>query len=363
MILFNDFRQEYHSVKEEIDEALRRVLSSGWYILGKEGEAFEKEFAAYIGAKYCVGVANGTEAIALALLSMDIGRGCEVITSNITAFPTITGIMQAGAKPVVTDINKEDGLMDCSAIEAKITSATKAIVPVHLYGQCCDMEQIKSIADKHGLKIVEDCAQATGSEYKNKKAGLWGDAAAFSFYPTKNLGAYGDAGAIVTDNEEIYEKLLSLRNYGQTKRYYHDFEGINSRLDEMQAAVLRVKLHYLDQWNERRRNIAAAYRQRLKGVECLTEHQYGRANYHLFVVKTPKRNELLTYLNSEGISALIHYPVPINEQKSFPVGQKEEKLIQSVEFASSILSLPIHPALTDEEVNIIIQKVNQYFKL
>jgi dTDP-4-amino-4,6-dideoxygalactose transaminase len=361
MILFNDFRQEYHSVREEIDEALRRVFNSGWYILGKEGEAFEKEFAAYIGAKYCVGVANGTEAIALALLSMGIGRGDEVITPNITAFPTITGIMQSGAKPVVVDINKEDGLIDCSAIEAKITSATKAIVPVHLYGQCCDMEQIQSVADKYGLKIVEDCAQAAGSEYKNKKAGVWGDVAAFSFYPTKNLGAYGDAGAIVTNNKEIYEKLLSLRNYGQTKRYYHDLEGINSRLDEMQAAILRVKLHYLDQWNERRRSIAAAYRQELKGVECLTEHQYGRMNYHLFVVKTPKRDELLTYLNNEGISVLIHYPVPINEQKSFPAGQKGEKMMRSIEFASSILSLPIHPALMDEEVHIIIQKVNQYF--
>jgi dTDP-4-amino-4,6-dideoxygalactose transaminase len=361
MILFNDFRQEYHAVRQEIDEALQRVLHSGWYILGKEGEAFEKEFAAYIGAKYGVGVANGTEAIALALLSLGIGRGDEVITANITAFPTITGIMQAGATPVVVDINPEDGLMDCSKIEAKITSSTKAIVPVHLYGQCCDMEQIKSVADKYGLKIVEDCAQAAGSEYKHKKAGVWGDVAAFSFYPTKNLGAYGDAGAIVTDNQEIYEKLLSLRNYGQTKRYYHDFEGINSRLDEMQAAILRVKLHYLDQWNERRRDIAAAYRRGLESVKCLTEHQYGRMNYHLFVVKTSKRDELLTYLNKEGISALIHYPVPINEQKSFPAAQKEEKLTQSVEFASSVLSLPIHPALTDEEVHLIIQKVNQYF--
>ncbi|MDR1699139.1 MAG: DegT/DnrJ/EryC1/StrS family aminotransferase [Prevotellaceae bacterium] len=359
MIAFNNFKAEYFSLQKEIDNAVQRVLQSGWYILGKEGEAFEQEFAAYIGADYCVGVANGTEAIALALMCLEIGAGDEVITTNLTAFPTITGIMQAGATSVVIDINPEDGLLNPTLIEARITPATKAIVPVHLYGQCCDMDTINAIAQKHGLKVVEDCAQAAGSEYRGKKAGVLGDLATFSFYPTKNLGAYGDAGAITTNSKVLYEKLLSLRNYGQTKRYYHDLQGINSRLDEMQAAILRVKLTYLDAWNNRRRAIAADYRKGLKGVDCLIEQPYGKGNYHLFVIKTPKRDALLEYLNNSGIDALIHYPVPINEQKSF-LSQKEDEVLRTSSFADTILSLPVYPFLTDEEVNTIIQTVNQF---
>jgi dTDP-4-amino-4,6-dideoxygalactose transaminase len=339
---------------------MRRVLDSGWYILGKEGEVFEKEFAAYIGANYCVGVANGTEAIALGLMAMGIGQGDEVITTNMTAFPTITGIMQAAALPVVVDINPEDGLMDCRQIEAKITPCTKAIVPVHLYGQCCDMEAIKQIADKYQLKILEDCAQAAGSTYRSCKAGMWGDCASFSFYPTKNLGAYGDAGAVITNDKTIYERLLSMRNYGQTKRYYHETEGINSRLDEVQAAVLRVKLQYLDKWNSRRREIAAMYRKGLKGVDCLKEHEYGEMNYHLFVIRTQQRDQLMEHLEQKGIKTLIHYPVPINQQKAF-IGQRGEDG-HTAEFADTILSLPIYPGLRDEEVAEIIQAVNQYFE-
>lgn len=359
MIPFNDFKREYALIQHEIDEAIHRVLHSGWYILGKECELFEKEFASYIGAKYCVGVANGTEAIALALLSMGIEPDDEVITTNMTAFPTITGIVQAGAKPVVAEIRTDDGLMDCTKIEAKITVATKAIVPVHLYGQCCDMDLLQNIANQHNLQIMEDCAQAAGSEYKGKKAGTFGAVAAFSFYPTKNLGAYGDAGAVVTNNSEIYQKLLSLRNYGQTKRYYHDTQGINSRLDELQAAILRVKLRHLDSQNRRRREIAALYRQNLQHVTCLTEHSYGQANYHLFVVKTSERDRYLTHLNNNGINALIHYPIPINKQKSFPY-QKDEIMKNTDEFAQTIFSLPIYPELTDNEVYQIIETVNSY---
>lgn len=359
MIAFNNFKAEYFSLQKEIDNAVERVLKSGWYILGKEGEAFEREFAGYIGADYCVGVANGTEAIALALMCLEIGAGDEVITTNLTAFPTITGIMQAGATPVVIDINPEDGLLNPTLIETKITPATKAILPVHLYGQCCDMDKISAIAKKYGLKVVEDCAQAAGSEYKGKKAGVFGDLATFSFYPTKNLGAYGDAGAIITNSKVLYEKLLSLRNYGQTRRYYHDLQGINSRLDEMQAAILRVKLPCLEVWNNRRRTIAVAYRKGLKGVDCLIEQPYGKGNYHLFVIKTPKRDGLLEHLKNNSIDALIHYPVPINEQKSF-LGQKGDNAQSALSFADTILSLPIHPFLTDEEVNTIIKTVNQF---
>ncbi len=360
MILFNDFKQEYQLIRKDINDAIRRVLDSGWYILGKECESFEKEFAAYIGTNYCVGVANGTEAIALALSAMDIGKGDEVITTNLTAYPTITGILQAGAKPRVIDIRTDDGLIDCNKIESNITSATKAIVPVHLYGQCCNMDELQQIATKHSLKLMEDCAQSAGSTYKGKKAGTFGETASFSFYPTKNLGAYGDAGAITTNNKEIYEKLLSLRNYGQTKRYYHDNIGINSRLDEMQAAILRAKLPHLDQWNLRRKEIAGMYRKGLQHVNCLTEHEYGQMNYHLFVIKTTKRDALLEHLNQQGICALIHYPVPINEQQSFP-RQKGEKLDNTIQFSSSILSLPIHPVLTNAEVETTIKTVNNFF--
>lgn len=361
MILFNDFKKEYKTIQQEIQSAIQRVLDSGWFVLGKEGENFEKEFAQYIGTRYCVGVANGTEAIALALQAMDIGSGDEVITTNMTAFPTITGIRQAGATPVVVDICAEDGLIDYRQIESKITPRTKAIVPVHLYGQCCAMEQINRIASQHHLKVMEDCAQAAGSLYQGKKAGSLGDAASFSFYPTKNLGAYGDAGAITTSDPLIYERLLALRNYGQTKRYYHDYEGINSRLDELQAAILRAKLPYLDQWNQKRRQIAARYREKLEGVECLQEHSYGQMNYHLFVIKTPHRDELMKWLEENGIKTLIHYPVPIHRQKAFP-GQKEEGMPRTQEFAGSILSLPLYPELTESEVETIIHTVNRFFK-
>lgn len=360
MILFNEFKREYGNIREEINQAIQRVLDSGWYILGKEGEAFEEEFAKYTGTSYCVGVANGTEAIALALRAMNIGKGDEVITTCMTAFPTITGIIQAEAIPVVADINLCDGLIDYRKIEAKITPRTKAIIPVHLYGQCCNMEEILKIAGRHGLKVMEDCAQATGATYKGHPAGSLGNAASFSFYPTKNLGAYGDAGAITTSDKAIYERLLALRNYGQTKRYYHDLEGINSRLDEVQAAILRVKLQYLDKWNLRRRAIADLYRKGLKGVACLTEHDYGQVNYHLFVVKTPRRDALSAWLEKEGIKTLIHYPVPINEQKAFP-GQKDEIMTCTREFAASILSLPMYPELTDREVENIIEKINLFF--
>lgn len=360
MILFNDFKREYAQTGPEIERAVKRVFDSGWYVLGKEGESFEREFAAYIGVPYCVGVSNGTESIALALRALEIGEGDEVITTDMTAFPTITGIRQAGAIPVLVDIRQEDGLMDYSQIEAKITGRTKAIVPVHLYGQCCHMEEICRIAGDNGLKIVEDCAQAAGSTYGNKKAGSFGDCAAFSFYPTKNLGAYGDAGAITTADEMVYRRLLALRNYGQTKRYYHDFEGINSRLDEVQAAILRVKLERLEDGNRRRREIAGMYRKGLRGVVCLKEHEYGRMNYHLFVIRTSLRDELMNFLESKGIKTLIHYPVPIHLQKAFN-GQKEGEFQQTLEFASDILSLPIYPQLTDEEVMTVICSVNEFF--
>jgi len=359
MILFNDFSLEPLILKQEIRLAIQRVTDSGWFILGKELKTFESEFAKYIGTRYCIGVASGTEAIALALMAHNIGDGDEVITTNLTAFPTITGILQSGAKPVVVDIFSDNGLIDYRQIEAKITPNTKGIVPVHLYGQSCQLDEIKIIAQRHNLIVIEDCAQSTGATFQDHKCGSIGACGAFSFYPTKNLGAYGDGGAITTSDEAIYTKLLALRNYGQTKRYYHESKGINSRLDEIQAAILNVKLKYLDQGNQERHEIAMMYRNNLQTVECLTEENYGTHANHLFVVKSPHRDQLAEYLQSKGVQTLIHYPIPINRQKAFP-WQKDDSLENSYSFADSILSLPIYPGLSKQHIDQIIQTVNDF---
>jgi dTDP-4-amino-4,6-dideoxygalactose transaminase len=359
MVLFHDFKKHYHNHKEALDAAVRNVLESGRFILGEQLCAFEKEFARYVGVNYCVGTASGTEAIALSLMVLGVGDGDEVITTNITAFPTITGIMQAHAQPVVADINIHDGLLDCGKIELKITAKTKAIIAVHLYGQCCDMKPLSAIARKHHLWLIEDAAQAAGALYKGKKAGSMGDCNAFSFYPTKNLGAFGDGGAITTDCKDFYQKLIMLRNYGQSKHFYHDTFGINSRLDELQAAILRVKLTLLDKWNERRNTIAAYYRAYLKTVTCLTHQNYGTPNYHIFVVRHEQRDACRDYLRSKGIQTMIHYPLPINKQKAFP-SHGSEQLPESEHFAGTILSLPLYPELSDEQVGQIVEVINEF---
>jgi len=359
MILFNDFSKEPGILKKEINAAIRQVVDSGWFILGKNLEAFEGNFAQYIGTKYAVGVASGTEAIALALMAHQIGPGDEVITTNLTAFPTITGILQSGAKPVVVDIIGPTGLIDYQKIQHKITAQTRAIVPVHLYGQSCNLDEIKSIALQNRLIVVEDCAQSTGATYRGKKCGSIGDCGAFSFYPTKNLGAYGDGGAVTTNDEAVYTKLLSLRNYGQTKRYHHETIGINSRLDEIQAAILNVKLKYLDEMNQKRQKIASVYRKQLQTVECLKEENYGTQSNHLFVVKSANRDKLMEHLLNNGIQSFIHYPIPVNRQKAFN-GQKDEIFEISDRFADSILSLPIYPGLSKNAINQIIQTINEF---
>lgn len=359
MILFNDFSKEPTILKSEINLAIQRVLDSGWFILGNELASFESNFAQYIGSNYCVGVASGTEAIALALMAHSIGAGDEVITTNLTAFPTITGILQSGAKAVVVDIFSSNGLIDYQKIQAKITQKTKAIVPVHLYGQSCNLDEIGKIAAKNNLIVLEDCAQSTGATYNGNKCGSVGDCGAFSFYPTKNLGAYGDGGAITTNSEEVYTKLLSLRNYGQTKRYHHETAGINSRLDEIQAAILNVKLKFLDQGNDERREIARIYREHLQSVECLEVKNYGQPSNHLFVVKSTRRDQLVDYLQKSSIQSFIHYPIPVNRQKAFE-WQKDEIFENSVNFADSILSLPIYPGLQKLDIEHIIQTINEF---
>lgn len=359
MILLNDFISEYKSIKVEIDQAISKVLNSGWFILGNELTQFEKEFANYLGVKYCVGVGSGTDAITLSLMALDIGYGDEVITTNLTAFPTVTGIIRSGAKPVVVDILINDGLINPDLIEQKINKRTKAIVPVHLYGQSCEMNKINSIAKKYKLKIVEDCAQAAGSLFGNKKTGTIGDCGAFSFYPTKNLGGYGDGGIISTNNDLLYEKLIMIRNYGQSSRYLHDYDGLNSRLDEIQAAILKIKLRYLDEWIGKRIQIAQYYDENLINVESIKENHYGKHTYHLYIIKTPNRENLQAHLSYNGIQTLIHYPKPINKQKAFYF-QKDEKLINSKRFSDEILSIPIYPMLKREELIKIVRCINEF---
>lgn len=361
MIPFNNFKLHYQENKQAIDSAINRVLKSGWYVLGNEVKNFEKEFSNYLNIKYCVGVASGTEAITLSLMANNIKEGDEVITTSVTAFPTITGIEQAGAKPVVVDIRESDGLIDCKKIEERITSKTKAILPVHLYGQSCDMDVIINIAEKYNLVVIEDCAQAAGAIYKTKKCGTIGHCGTFSFYPTKNLGAYGDAGAITTNDKIVYAKLISLRNYGQTERYHHDYRGINSRLDELQAAVLRSKLPFLDLWNTKRTQIANYYKEHLKGVEFIEENAYGKSAHHLFVIKVPFRDELLNYLKENNIESLLHYPIPIHKQKAF-LSQKNECLKVAENLTNKIISLPIYPELSQEDMKKIVVIVNNYEK-
>jgi dTDP-4-amino-4,6-dideoxygalactose transaminase len=359
MILFNDLSIQYQKIKNELDMTVQNVLDNGWYILGPELENFEQEFADYIGVKYCVGVGSGTDALTLSLWALNIGSGDEVITTNLTAYPTIVGIIRSGAKPVTVDIFSNDGLIDYSKIEEKITDKTRAILPVHLYGQSCDMNKILRIAKKHNLYLIEDCAQSVGTTYEGQKTGSFGHCSAFSFYPTKNLGAYGDAGAIVTNDENIFKQLKLLRNYGQSLRYKHDVIGINSRLDEIQAAILNVKLKYVDEWNESRIWAAKYYHDNLTSIESLIQHDYGVPNYHLFVIKSEKRDKLMEYLKTHSIQSFIHYPIPVNQQKAY-TGLIDEEFEVSSKFAKEVLSIPIYPNMDEQTLNIIIQTINGF---
>jgi len=362
-IPFNDFKRQYAAIGAEVDAALRETLSSGNYILGKKVKAFEEAFAQYLGAKYCVGVASGTDAITLSLMALGIKPGDEVITTAMTAFPTITGIIRAGAVPVLADIDGGDGLIDCAEIERRITGKTKAIVPVHLYGQSADLGKIAALAKARDLIIVEDCAQSTGAKFRDALTGTLGACGAFSFYPTKNLGAYGDGGAIAVNDRAVRDRLLSLRVYGRSEGYDHCAEGLNSRLDELQAAVLLVKLRHLDASNERRMEIARYYRKNIKTVECLAENDYGRPSYHLFVVKSGHREDLARHLKMKGISTLVHYPSAMSQQQILRERFGESRVCgfkKAEEFANRILSLPLYPELTDAEVECIARAVNEF---
>jgi len=365
MVPFGDLSREYRELKTYIDSAYRRVVESGWFILGARVEEFESAFARYLNSPFCITCGSGTDALALSLRALGIGPGDEVITVSHTACPTAMAISMVYATPVFTEISQETYLMDVSRVAERITKRTKAIIPVHLYGQPVDMAALSLLAKQFGIPIIEDCAQAHGAMLKNRKCGTFGTLAAFSFYPSKNLGCYGDGGAVVTSDPELAERIRSLRNYGQRQRYFHETLGVNSRLDELQAGILLVKLQFLDQWNQRRRSIAARYVAQLSDLPIVLPKQTSEAThvYHLFVIQTKERDRLKQYLEAKGIQTQIHYPVPVHLQRAYcGSATAKDRLPITEAVASSILSLPIFPQLSDSEVDEVSETIRRFFE-
>lgn len=361
-IPFFDLKQQYASIQTEIDDATARVYSSGWFILGPEVEAFENDFARYIGARHAVGVGSGTEALHLALLALDVGAGDEVITVPNTAVATVAAIELTGATPVLVDVRDDSMLMDPDAFAAAVTSRTKAVIPVHLFGQSADLDPILKTADRYNLSVLEDCAQAHGATYRGRRVGTYGDLAAFSFYPTKNLGAYGDGGAIVTNDATLAEKIKLLRQYGWRERYESETHGLNSRLDELQAAILRVKLTHLDAWNRARREHAALYDELLPGGRVIPprEMPYGEHVYHLYVARSESRDELAEFLKARGIGTAVHYPTPIHLQRAYTPLAAAGSLPVSETLAREILSLPLYPELPAADVQAVAAAIRLF---
>jgi dTDP-4-amino-4,6-dideoxygalactose transaminase len=350
---FLDLRAAYLELKTELDKAYFRVMDSGWYVLGEEVRKFESEYASYCGVEYCIGVGNGLEALHLILKAYDIGPGDEVIVPANTYIATWLAVTYAGAKPIPVEPDKRTYNIDPERIESAITPRTKAIMPVHLYGQPADMDPIVEIAARHGLKVIEDNAQAHGARYKGCRTGSLGHAAGHSFYPGKNLGAFGDGGAVTTNDADLADRVRTLRNYGSKKKYYNDLKGFNSRLDEMQAAFLRVRLRKLDEWNDRRRTVADYYRRELCGIQGLgLPHvpEWAAPVWHLFVIRHPDRAGLQTRLSEAGIGTLIHYPVPPHLSSAYAgAGISLDSLPIAEELARTALSIPMGPHLTLEQ--------------
>lgn len=364
MILMNDFKAEYKFFENALDKVIKKSLRSGWYILGGRVSEFENNFAKFIGTKYAIGVANGMEALQISLLALGIGDGDEVITVSNSAVATALAITNVGAKPVFADIDEYQHL-DVSDLEKKISKKTKAVIPVHLFGQSADIGPIIKIAKKHKLKVVEDACQAHGAKFEGRRVGSFSDLGCFSFYPTKNLGAYGDGGMITTNSKKLYELCLMYRNYGQKNRYEHLVKGLNSRLDELHAAILNEKLKSLVYLNGRRKKAAKRYFECLRGVDGIELPKVrgnGEHVFHLFVIKTQKRDKLQKYLKDKGINTLIHYPIPIHKQRCLRGEFKNTKLPETEKASKLILSLPIHPFIEDREIEYISKIIKEFFK-
>src|SRR5262245_42282727 len=361
---FLDLGTAHRELAEELDAAYRRVAASGWYILGPELEDFERAFASYCGAKHCIGVGNGLDALHIALRACGIGTGDEVIVPSHTFIATWLAVTYAGAMPVAVEPDPRTYNIDPAAIERAITPRTRAIVPVHLYGQTAAMDQINAIAARHRLTVIEDAAQAHGATDRGRKAGTLGRAAAFSFYPAKNLGALGDGGAVITDDDALAGALGMLRNYGSPVKYHHDIAGFNTRLDPLQAALLGVKLGKLDVWNERRQRVARAYLDALRGVPELilpAVAAHAVPVWHLFVVRHPRRDALQQHLERRGIGTMIHYPVPPHLSGAYAaLGARPGAFPIAEEIAATALSLPMGPHLTDEQVQAVIDGVRDF---
>lgn len=364
---FVDLKSQYQSLAKEIDPALKSIMEKANFILGEEVGLLEEEFAGFCQVEFAVGVDSGTKALELALRACDIGVGDEVITVPNTFIATVLAISACAAKPVFVDVEPETCNINAGKIEQAITRHTKAIVPVHLYGQPVQMDEIINIAKKHKLMVIEDACQAHGAEYKGKRVGGFGDLACFSFYPGKNLGAYGDGGMVVTNNEQLKEKLLMLRDYGQKQKYQHLIKGYNARLDTIQAEILRVKLKYLEQWNEARRKNAKMYNLLLKDVNdhivTPSEVSWAKHVWHLYVIRTAKRDALQDYLSQSGISTGIHYPIPVHLQPAFcDLGYKKGDFAITEKMANQILSLPMYPELTEDQINYVVEKIKEFIK-
>jgi dTDP-3-amino-3,4,6-trideoxy-alpha-D-glucose transaminase len=359
-----DLKAQYLSIQPELDAAIARVLASGNFILGTEVEAFEREFAEYCEVAHAIGVDSGTSALQLSLLACGIGAGDEVITVSNTAVATVAAIELTGAKPVLVDLHPQTLTLDPSKLESALTSRARAVLPVHLYGCPADMNPILDIARAHQLFVIEDCAQAHGARYHGKSVGGWGHLSAFSFYPTKNLGAYGDGGAVLTNDPTLAEEVRLIRQYGWRGDHVSEQKGINARLDEMQAAILRVKLCHLDTWNARRRELAALYRTLLidSDLDLPIEPPGSLHVYHQFVIRHPKRDALQVFLAKQGIHTQIHYPIPIHLQPAYRE-LKFNDLSVTETIANQILSLPLHPEMTNEMVMSVCNSIMKFHSI
>lgn len=365
MIPILDLKAQYASIEKEVDEAIKRVLRSGQFILGPEVEALEKEVAALCGCKFGIGVASGTDSLRLTLVALEIGPGDEVITTPFTFIATASCILHCGATPVFVDIDPRTFNIDPDKIEKAITKKTKAIIPVHLYGQPAEMDKIMAIARAYNLYVIEDAAQAIGARYKGKPVGQFGIAGCLSFFPTKNLGAYGDGGMVVTNDADLAERIDILRKHGSKKKYNAEMLGFNSRLDEIQAAILRVKFRYLEEWTQARRRIAYRYNEGLKHLPIITPLESPDVYhiYHQYTIRIKERDSLMSYLKDVGIATMVYYPVPIHLQKLFDfLPYKEGDFTEAETASNEVLSLPMYPELPVERQDLINDKVVRFFK-
>ncbi|HEY3131659.1 MAG TPA: DegT/DnrJ/EryC1/StrS family aminotransferase [Acidobacteriota bacterium] len=363
MILAANPLAQYRAHKDEIDAAVRRVLEKGWYILGDEVQRFEAEFAAYAGVAHAIGVGSGTEALHLAIAACGIGPGDEVISVSHTSVATIAAIELAGATPVLVDIEPNYYTLDPGKLQGAISERTRAVIPVHLYGHPADLDPILEIARRHGLRVIEDCAQAHGARYRDRRVGAWGDIACFSFYPTKNLGALGDGGMVITDDGELADRLRLLRQYGWVERHVSQVAGWNSRLDEIQASVLQVKLRHLDNDNSQRRSLAAKYTNALcNAAVSMPQTRPGSTHvYHQFVVRCARRDSLREFLEKTGVQALIHYPVPLHLQPAYRGRISVSGSLSETERAAiEVLSLPLYPELSQQEMETVVEAVHAF---